>query len=319
MTTMSNGSVRLSVDQVQPVGVENPVDSLPVWINGEVPQQIAADPAANKPEIIHEPEAEPRPRDEREEEDLDRFAHFDTARLLKVPGWVVAGGFTEYVLASRHFAAVGNWPNGIRPHCPTLRYLEIWQCKWLKFQAKPQKLADWKHKHRERRKNKSNRPIGPKHIATRKAFTETPDDWQAENAERQRQIAIGRDAGMPPFVALYGFTEFVTASRYFAEHEAWPAGKPPQRPDYFGLSIWQIKWIRAQRFPNGSANRDAELKQRTRYAATARKPESAAKATKAASELTAEIMKLGPNDPLPSALTSLAEIWLARKKAKVAA
>lgn len=54
---------------------------------------------------------------------------------------------------------------------------------------------------------------------------------------------------IPFWASEAGFTEFIIACRSFATHGTWPAGKPPKRPAFDGLAIWQIKWLNGQRNP----------------------------------------------------------------------
>jgi hypothetical protein len=75
-------------------------------------------------------------------------------RKAKLPQFVVLNGFSEYVLACRHFATNKQWPQRKPPRRPNLLGLTYWQVKWIKAQKSLVALAKWRSELQKRRRNK---------------------------------------------------------------------------------------------------------------------------------------------------------------------
>lgn len=235
-----------------------------------------------------------------------------------LPHWVIENGLSEYVLAARYHAEHGTWPGGIKPVRPSLRGLAIWQCKYVKVQYDRAKYLEWKQyqydKRAERKKTK------PKVVQSSKyssfpCYTETPDDWQAEFAAKQKLVDQAEAMGLPPFVATYGFLEYVLHSREFAKTGAWPMGEPPVRPPFAGLTLWQIKWIKGQAQPEKYAAQVQKLEERQRDNRAIKRAEE----RQAQEALIREIAVTPYDQPLPIALTPLGRFVAGRARREVKA
>jgi hypothetical protein len=122
------------------------------------------------------------------------------------------------------------------------------------------------------------------------------------------------------------FADWITEARFYAVRGFWMNGARPFRPALTNLPIWKIKWLQNQKkvatyhsWLGHREQKEAHAKRRRDEGNEILMRRVAAQVLRQQKQLAAGKQATPELEPMPIALTTLAEIWLARKKAKVAA